>query len=158
MLHSNSFLVMRYNANVILHRRAATVAGSHQPGQNTATTCTKHLTQKNKIHQLTLMLYVYILTNITKTVLYTGVTNNLQMRVAEHFYKRNYSFTAKYRCFNLIYYEEYATIKEAIAREKAIKNRSRRWKERLIERMNPEWKFYNEALFDPWPPDENYFR
>jgi putative endonuclease len=80
------------------------------------------------------------------------------MRVAEHFHKRNNSFTAKYRCFNLIYYEEYATIKEAIAREKVIKNRSRRWKERLIERMNPEWKFYNEALFDPWPPDENYFR
>jgi putative endonuclease len=110
--------------------------------------------------QLALMFYVYILTNINKTVLYTGVTNNIQMRVAEHYHKRFNvsSFAGKYCCFNLIYYEEYSSIKEAIAREKKIKNRSREWKETLIATINPQWEFYNEALFDPWPPDVNCYR
>jgi predicted GIY-YIG superfamily endonuclease len=49
-------------------------------------------------------------------------------------------------------------IKDAIAREKVIKNRSRAWKEKLINRVNPEWNFLNGTLFDPWPPDVNYFR
>ena len=106
------------------------------------------------------MFYVYILTNIHKTVLYTGVTNNLQIRVAEHYHKRfeTSSFAGKYSCFNLIYYEEYTSIKDAIAREKIIKNPSRAWKQKLIASMNPEWKFYNEALFDSWPPDVGYYR
>ncbi len=66
--------------------------------------------------------YVYILTNKAKTVLYTGVTNNLKRRLQEHNEKLNpNSFTAKYNLNYLIYYEKYAWIQQAIAREKEIK-------------------------------------
>jgi len=103
------------------------------------------------------MYYIYILTNINRSVLYTGVTNNLRRRISEHYLKRGdiSSFTGRYNCFNLIYYEEYSSINDAIAREKAIKNRSRAWKEKLINTSNPEWNFLNEVLLDPWPPDVN---
>jgi putative endonuclease len=106
------------------------------------------------------MYYVYIVTNLKKKVLYVGVTNDLQMRVAEHFRRRGdmRTFTGKYHCFNLIYYEQYISVSDAIAREKAIKNRSRAWKESLIGKVNPKWNFLNEAMFDPWPPDVNFFR
>ena len=138
----------REGVRFILNRK-----NTRQPVQNTNK-------KGYEVTELARMFFVYILTNINRTVLYTGVTNNLQMRVAEHYHKRNEtsSFAGKYSCFNLIYYEELASIKEAIAREKVIKNRSRAWKERLIAKVNPDWKFYNEALFDPWPPDENYCR
>ena len=83
--------------------------------------------------------YVYIITNITNTVLYTGVTNNLERRVFEH---KNYGkgFTGKYRCFKLVYYDETNQIIEAIAREKQIKGMGRSKKEALINSINPEWK------------------
>ena len=101
------------------------------------------------------MYYTYILTNETKSVLYTGVTNNLIQRIAEHYFQRGNkkSFTGKYYCHNLVYYEEYAFITDAIAREKAIKHWPRSWKENLINKENPAWNFLNNTLFDDWPPD-----
>ena len=86
------------------------------------------------------MYYVYILTNKTKTVLYTGVTNNLQRRVQEHRsnLKQN-SFTSKYKVYMLVYYETTTDITSAIAREKQIKNLLRKKKEELINQMNPTW-------------------
>ena len=86
------------------------------------------------------MYYVYILTNKTKTVLYTGVTNNLQRRVEEHRsnLKQN-SFTSKYKVYMLVYYETTTDITSAIAREKQIKNLLRKKKEELINQMNPTW-------------------
>ena len=106
------------------------------------------------------MYYVYILTNRTKTVLYTGVTNDIQLRIAEHYRARGDSsrFTGKYCCFNLIYYEEFRYVNDAIQREKVIKNRSRAWKEQLIASINPEWKFLNEGLCDKWPPEVGFHR
>ena len=87
------------------------------------------------------MYYVYIMTNKTKTVLYTGVTNDLRRRVYEH---RNAlsenSFTARYKVCRLVYYETASDIKAAIAREKQIKNLLRKKKEDLIATLNPEWK------------------
>ena len=81
--------------------------------------------------------YVYILTNKAKTVLYTGVTNNLKRRLQEHNEKLNpKSFTAKYNLNYLIYYEKYGWIQQAIAREKEIKLLRRDLKLEFIKEFN----------------------
>jgi len=84
---------------------------------------------------------VYIMTNKKRTTLYTGVTSDLYSRVVEH-KKKVYprSFTAKYNCEELVYFEAFNSIEEAIAREKQIKGGSRDKKIALIEAMNPAWK------------------
>ena len=85
------------------------------------------------------MYYVYIITNKTKTVLYTGVTNNLERRMYEHKQKLVDGFTKRYNLTQLVYYETTTDVKSAIAREKQIKNLLRRKKEELINQMNPLW-------------------
>jgi putative endonuclease len=63
--------------------------------------------------------YVYILTNKSKTVIYTGVTNNLSQRLQQHKSRLNpKSFTSRYNVYYLLYFEEFTSIKDAIAREK----------------------------------------
>lgn len=85
--------------------------------------------------------YVYIMTNKNNTVLYTGVTNNLQRRVWEHKNKVNpRSFTVRYNICKLVYYECFEDVNAAIAREKQIKAGSRARKIALIESMNKERK------------------
>ncbi|WP_424291246.1 GIY-YIG nuclease family protein [Daejeonella sp.] len=91
--------------------------------------------------------FIYILTNKTKRVLYTGVTNNLERRVLEHKAKFNAGFTFKYNCSHLIYYEEYQWIEEAIAREKQIKGGSRQKKIDLINAFNPLWDDLSEDWY-----------
>ena len=87
------------------------------------------------------MYYVYILTNVKNTVLYTGVTNNLGRRIVEHKAKLNpMCFTAKYNVDRLVYYEAITDIEVAIAREKQIKAGSRAKKIKLVEKNNPEWR------------------
>ena len=86
--------------------------------------------------------YVYIITNKNKTVLYTGVTNNIKRRLQEHKEKINpNSFTAKYNVCYLLYYEHFGWIQQAIAREKEIKNLTRAKKEALIKTSNPTMQF-----------------
>ncbi len=84
--------------------------------------------------------YVYILTNSRHTVLYTGVTNDLQRRVWEHKNKTGSAFTKRYNVHELVYYETGDDIKLAIAREKQIKAGSRQDKIDLINSLNPEWQ------------------
>jgi len=84
--------------------------------------------------------YIYIATNRNNTVLYTGVTNNIQRRIWEHKSKIVSSFTSKYNITKLVYYEFYDDIREAIAREKQIKSGSRKKKIDLINNLNKEWK------------------
>ena len=86
------------------------------------------------------------MTNKTKTVLYTGVTNNLKRRVYEHKNKLIDGFTKRYNVNSLIYYEEYLDINEAILREKSIKNLIRIKKESLVNETNPEWKDLSDFL------------
>ena len=90
--------------------------------------------------------YIYILTNKSNNVLYTGVTSNLYNRIFEHKNKIHpQSFTARYNADKLVYYEFHLTIVEAIAREKQIKNGSRKKKLDLINLKNPRWyDLYNE--------------
>ena len=84
--------------------------------------------------------YVYILTNLHHNVLYTGVTNDITRRVQQHREGEGGAFTKKYRCSKLVYVEEFPTIEQAIAAEKQIKKRPRKFKIQLISEQNPEWK------------------
>ncbi len=93
-------------------------------------------------------MYVYIMTNPLKTVLYTGVTNNLQRRVLEHRAKMIEGFTKRYNVTWLLYYEEIPDPESAIAREKQIKSWSRAKKEELIARTNPLWVDLAASLED----------
>ena len=84
--------------------------------------------------------YVYIMTNPRKTVLYTGVPNDLVKRVWQHRNGQGGGFTTKYHCSKLVLYEIFRDSYNAIVREKQIKAGSRRRKVELIERINPEWR------------------
>ncbi|MDP2373741.1 GIY-YIG nuclease family protein [Reyranella sp.] len=83
--------------------------------------------------------YVYILTNVKRNVMYVGVTNNLENRVAQHRDGRGGAFTSRYQVNTLVYAEEYQQIEEAIAREKEIKSWRRSKKDALVEASNPTW-------------------
>ena len=84
--------------------------------------------------------YVYMLTNKSKTVIYTGITSDLMKRVHQHKNKPVNGFASKYNCSALVYYEVIDCIESAILREKQIKAGSREKKESLINSMNPSWK------------------
>ena len=90
---------------------------------------------------------VYIMTNQRNMVLYTGVTSNIINRVTAHKNKLVEGFTSKYNMIKLVYYEEFATMPEAIAREKQIKGGSRQKKIDLINKMNPKWEDLYEKFF-----------
>lgn len=78
--------------------------------------------------------------NENNTVLYTGVSNDLERRLWEHRNGTGGYFTSKYRVTKLVYYETTNLIEEAIIREKQIKKGSRKKKNELIEQQNAEWK------------------
>lgn len=81
--------------------------------------------------------YVYILTNETNTVFYTGFTNDIVRRIVEHKIKIHNSFSSKYNVTKLVYYEHFTDVHNAIEREKKLKKWNREWKWRLIRKMNP---------------------
>jgi putative endonuclease len=85
--------------------------------------------------------WVYIMTNWSKSVLYTGFTTDLPTRMWEHQTKQNQkSFTAHYEVNRLVYYQGFLSIEEAEKAEKFIKGKKRDWKKALISKRNPEWK------------------
>ena len=90
--------------------------------------------------------YVYFITNKTNSVLYTGVTNSIVRRMTEHGEHRGSSFTAKYNCTKLVYFEVFPDIEQAIQREKQLKHFKREWKDQLITAMNPHWLDLAEGL------------
>jgi putative endonuclease len=83
--------------------------------------------------------YVYVMASKWRT-LYIGVTNDLERRAWQHKTKATPGFTATYGINQLVYFEHYEDIYEAIAREKQLKGWTRKKKVALIESMNPEWK------------------
>lgn len=97
--------------------------------------------QTPKRHELKMQCggHIYIITNKRYGVLYIGVTADLPTRIARHREATGGVFTAKYRCTRLVYVEEFSTIEEAIAREKAMKAWKRKWKIEAIEAQNPTW-------------------
>lgn len=98
--------------------------------------------------------FVYILTNPERTVLYTGVTNNLSKRLIEHWENRGKpaTFAGKYFCYNLIFFEKFQFITNAIDREKEIKGWRREKKVALINSFNASWTFLNPSVCNGWPP------
>jgi putative endonuclease len=87
---------------------------------------------------------VYLLASRRNGTLYTGVTNNLIRRVAEHKSGAVEGFTKEYGVHRLVWYESWADISGTIGREKRIKHWRRKWKIQLIEATNPDW----DDLFD----------
>ncbi|AMM50369.1 endonuclease [Rufibacter sp. DG15C] len=87
--------------------------------------------------------FVYITSNPSKTVLYTGVTNDLEARLQQHKDNRGKpdTFAGKFYCYKLLYYERYANVEQAIEREKEIKLLGRQSKEELIKTINPKMGF-----------------
>jgi putative endonuclease len=92
--------------------------------------------------------FVYILTNKTNTVFYTGFTNNLLRRIVEHKLKISDGFTNKYKTFKLVYFEHFLDVHLAIKREKRLKRWNREWKYEIIKKSNPEMKDLIYNLFD----------
>jgi len=90
------------------------------------------------------MYYVYILTNWSNNVLYTGVTNDLERRLYEHKNKMVKGFTEKYNVNKLVYFESTTDVRSAIRKEKQIKGWLRSKKIDLIEDLNPRWKDLSE--------------
>lgn len=84
--------------------------------------------------------YVYILSNQSNRVVYTGVTSNLIKRIWQHKNKVADGFTSKYNVNKLVYFENHDDAENAIKREKNIKDWKRAWKNELIEKENPDWR------------------
>ncbi|MEA2163114.1 MAG: putative endonuclease [Thermoanaerobaculia bacterium] len=100
--------------------------------------------------------YVYMLSNRWHNVLYIGVTNSLETRVWQHKAKAIPGFTKKYNCDQLVYFEIYERIEQAIAREKQLKGWIRAKKDSLIAKINPErrdlsleWEMFSDAPPNP---------
>jgi putative endonuclease len=91
--------------------------------------------------------YVYMMTNRSRTVLYTGVTNSLERRVWFHRDNTVKSFTKTYKVDRLVYYEQFGEALGAIAREKEIKGWRREKKNGLVRTVNPLWKDLGLELF-----------
>ena len=84
--------------------------------------------------------YVYILASKRNGTLYIGVTNDIIRRVYEHRNSLIPGFTSMHGIHGLVYYEQFDDIQYAIQREKQMKKWNRRWKIKLIEKANPDWK------------------
>lgn len=91
--------------------------------------------------------YIYILTNDFGNVMYVGMTNNLERRIAEHQQGLMEGFSKKYNLKRLVYYEHTNDVNVAIAREKEVKKWRREKKNSLVETLNPKWK----DLSEDWP-------
>jgi putative endonuclease len=92
--------------------------------------------------------YVYILASGIGGTLYIGVTNDLIRRIHEHKTGAVHGFTSRYGVDQLVYFEVFDDIEQAILREKRLKAWKREWKVRLIEEANPNWDDLYPALRD----------
>lgn len=97
--------------------------------------------------------YVYMMSNKSKTI-YTGVTNNLYLRVLQHKYNINKGFTSRYKINKLVYFEWTDDIEAAIKREKQLKNWHRDWKINLIEKNNKNCDDLSNGWYDDVDPLE----
>lgn len=82
--------------------------------------------------------FVYIMSNKNRTTLYIGMTSDIKTRVSDHKNGIGSAFTSKYNLTDLVYFEEFKDIYQAIDREKQLKNWKRQWKINLVQSINPE--------------------
>ena len=91
--------------------------------------------------------FVYILASRRNGTIYIGATTNLIKRIYEHKNKCVDGFTRKYSVDKLVYYEIFDDIQQTLYREKRLKTWRRKWKLKLIEKQNPQWKdLYDEII------------
>jgi len=91
--------------------------------------------------------YIYIISNKNRTVLYIGITSNLTRRIEAHKNNIGSSFTKKYNVSDLLYFEKFTAIEEAIKREKQLKKWNKDWKWDLIKSTNPNLiDLYSEIM------------
>lgn len=90
--------------------------------------------------------FVYLLASQRNGTLYVGVTNDLARRVLEQKEGVVPGFTRTHGVDILVWFEEFADIHDAIAREKQIKGWNRAWKIRLLEKHNPVWNDLTERI------------
>ena len=88
-----------------------------------------------------------MVTNKHHSVLYAGMTGHIANRGWQHKKRQVKSFTKKYNCTKMVYFESFDNVHDAIAREKQIKGWTRKKKEGLINRVNPEWRDVYEESF-----------
>jgi putative endonuclease len=96
--------------------------------------------------------YVYMMSSRHRSALYTGFTNSLERRIAQHKSRLIQGFTSRYYSDKLVYFEETTDVWAAIAREKEIKGWTRAKKVALVESVNPGWCDLSECRFDPELP------
>jgi putative endonuclease len=97
--------------------------------------------------------WVYVVTNNTRSTLYIGVTADLRVRAWQHRPgERPGTFSQRYHCAHLIYYEHYRDVRDAIAREKQLKGWRRQKKNTLIATLNPQWEDLAADWFDSVEP------
>lgn len=92
--------------------------------------------------------YLYIVTNWTNKVMYIGMTNNLERRLAEHKSKSVKGFSQKYSTDKLVYFEHYTDVEFAILREKEIKKWRRGKKDALVISVNPTWQDISSRWYE----------
>jgi len=107
----------------------------------------KHLVFRMREHHY----YVYMMISNSRRALYTGVTNNLERRVFQHKNDEFEGFSQQYRAHRLVWFERYSNIQTATAREKQLKGWRREKKNRLVHRVNPEWKDLSAEWGKPIP-------
>ncbi len=90
--------------------------------------------------------WLYIMTNMSHRVLYTGVTNDILRRVHEHREGKGSAFTTKYKVDKLVYVERFQYIDKAIQKETQVKTWQRAWKVEMIETLNPGWEDLTSTL------------
>lgn len=92
--------------------------------------------------------YTYMISNKNRTSLYIGVTNDLKRRMFEHKAHKGSAFCRKYNIEDLMYYEHYSLIQDAIDREKQLKRWHKGWKWDLVKTLNPALEDLSEIWFD----------
>ncbi|WP_425390337.1 GIY-YIG nuclease family protein [Ekhidna sp.] len=92
--------------------------------------------------------YTYILSNAKRTLLYVGMTNDIEVRVLQHKAGMGSKYTKKYHLKYLMHFETFPLIEQAIEREKQLKNWHKEWKWNLIKAHNPELNDLAEDWFD----------
>jgi putative endonuclease len=90
--------------------------------------------------------HIYIMTNHYRTTFYIGVTSDLKSRIWQHINGEGSAFVKKYKLYDLVYFEYFQRITDAIDREKQLKNWHQDWKINLIKSVNPEMKDLKDQL------------
>ncbi len=92
------------------------------------------------------MYFVYILASASRNAIYIGSSRNLRKRVEQHRANAVKAHTARYRIYDLVYFEPHETLESALQREKSVKRWKRVWKDELVESVKPSWQDISDRI------------